>query len=878
MKINFTLLLLLLTFSGLTKAGAQALYPVDMDEKVKQSSLIIEGKVVKQESFWNPLHTMIYTSNTIKVYKQFKGDPSPAFVEILTQGGSVGNESIDASDLLKLEMNETGIFLCWPNSIGLKNPASGSLLFDVYASSQGFLKYNEADGSANAPFARYKNISNDLYKTIESKTGKSHTVIDGSYNVANIVNAPTAVAITGFSPTTVNAGATLDPATNLLTINGSGFGAAAGTAAVFFDDANDGTAGNYTGLLWSSPLIVSWTATQIQVRVPTAAGTGQIAVREDGGTAVFSGAGLILNVGYSILTGTYTDAGVTVTREINLINDNNEVVPGGGYGIRYSTSTLGGGVDFNTSLTKPTFQRALTTWKEMVGFNVTELGTTTTQVINPSDNINLVQFDNTNTGNLPLASGVLATCYSFSTTCLPLTTAFAARKVEFDIVVRNAGVSTGSANFTNGPCSPATTELDMETVLLHELGHALNLGHINDPHVGTAPNANPAKLMNFAIINGVKRTSLDVSAYEGGNYATILQGNSYGNCPAVTEMTKYTPTFIDAKDECPVSFPTGSVGGSFGVNLAYATSNKFKDPQPTAVNCAATVTGVTNTAYHAFKTNNVAGSVNVSISAYATSPAAQSACAGAGVRMTLYQTATCPVGQAFPSPITCRTFNANGALAAFAGLTANTSYLLMMSGLDNTKGSFTVTLSGSVLPVRFNNFAGSVQPDNNRLVWSIDNTEAVEKTILESSIDGIHYLSIDEKIITRANVINGGFNDYQLAAKKYYRLKIVNTAGSVEYSSIVLLNRSNTKSDVIISPNPAKDRLNVAMLRTNPAGPVSFTILDMAGKKVAREDHQLQSGNVTVSLNSINKLSAGTYFLKINDGDKVSTHRVVVGE
>ena len=36
--------------------------------------LIAEGKVIEKKSFWNNEHTMIYTANTIEVYKLFKGN------------------------------------------------------------------------------------------------------------------------------------------------------------------------------------------------------------------------------------------------------------------------------------------------------------------------------------------------------------------------------------------------------------------------------------------------------------------------------------------------------------------------------------------------------------------------------------------------------------------------------------------------------------------------------------------------------------------------------------------------------------------------------------------------------------------------------------
>ena len=75
--------------------------------------LIAEGKVIEKKSFWNNEHTMIYTANTIEVYKLFKGNLVEKSIEVITEGGGVGNQYIETSDLLNLDQGQTGIFFCY---------------------------------------------------------------------------------------------------------------------------------------------------------------------------------------------------------------------------------------------------------------------------------------------------------------------------------------------------------------------------------------------------------------------------------------------------------------------------------------------------------------------------------------------------------------------------------------------------------------------------------------------------------------------------------------------------------------------------------------------------------------------------------------------
>ncbi len=75
MKISPTLTLALLTIFIAAPAQAQtaALYEVPLEERIDRSELIVEGRVVDQESFWNSDRTLIFTASHVDVYRVFKG-------------------------------------------------------------------------------------------------------------------------------------------------------------------------------------------------------------------------------------------------------------------------------------------------------------------------------------------------------------------------------------------------------------------------------------------------------------------------------------------------------------------------------------------------------------------------------------------------------------------------------------------------------------------------------------------------------------------------------------------------------------------------------------------------------------------------------------
>lgn len=869
MKKIFTVMLMAicaLTF----QVKAQAIYQVSTDEIATNASDIIEGKVIEQRSFWNPAHTMIYTSNKIEVYKNFKGLVQSATIEVVTTGGTVGTERIEASDLLTLDKGNTGIFFCYPNSIQLASPFTGNQLYDVYAGSQGFIQYNINAKTASGPFLRYNNIQNILYPELVQKTGRQPRIINSTFNLSliNKPQTPLAPFITSFAPMVVNAGASLDPANNLLTINGSGFGnTPTGTSAVLFDDANNGSGGTPFEVLFNSPLVQSWTDNQIKIRVPSRAGTGYFEVREDATGSASSPD--LLTVNYAILSSEFTSGGVTINKEINLMNDNGS----GGYTVLYSTATDGGGVNLDAAPEKETFQRALNTWKEVAGFNVIEGGTTGVQSV-AGDGFNVIMFDNTNTGRAPLAAGVLAVCFSYSNVCTPVASN-EVQKTEFDIVIRNIGVSAGTTSFTSGPCPPATrfSQIDLETVLLHELGHALNLAHINESYEGSSlPNVNPGKLMNFAVVNGVSRKSPDYSALMGALYVITPQANTYGSCglPNI-EMTPAT-RIIAPFDECPVSFPTTATPSNTIVNfdLVHTTSNKYQDPAYIGVNCLATGTAVTNNAYYAIKTDNLGSNLNIVVSGYGTYPASvQNSCVGnAGIRLALYQTNICPAGQGFPSPVTCRTFNADGALSTITGLAPNTTYLIYLDGINNTKANFSLTLNAGVLPVTLTEFKGNLGSNNTvNLFWKTSSEINSRQFEIEKSFDGATFNAF-ATVAAKGN--SNTESNYAIADHKpysdfsFYRLKIVDRDGRFRYSDIVKI-KTPKKAVVIgrIYPNPTSGKLTVQVM-ADSRKLLTVETYDLLGKKVTSATIAAEQGFSEKAV-YVQSLAAGTYFIQVKD-------------
>lgn len=174
--------LLLLLISGQAVAQMREL---TFSEKSEKATDIFEGKVIRKKCFWNTPHTLIFTSNTIEVYKVFKGNITTSEVEIITDGGEIDYQIQTSSHELNLDSGNIGVFFAEPTLVTDPQIKESKIpVLKVYGSMQGFIKYDLLDKTASDPFKKYTNIPNEVYKAITDKTGKPFREIK-SFNIDN---------------------------------------------------------------------------------------------------------------------------------------------------------------------------------------------------------------------------------------------------------------------------------------------------------------------------------------------------------------------------------------------------------------------------------------------------------------------------------------------------------------------------------------------------------------------------------------------------------------------------------------------------------------------------------------------------------------------
>lgn len=460
----------------------------------------------------------LVTRSVLEVYKVFRGRLPAGPLSFVTPGGTLGLRREDVSSTLSVQAGQQGLFF-----LEADPTQPGELR--AYAGPQGFIAYDLADLSASEPFGRYASIEGTLYDAVAAGTGTAYREVATNRGLrgateqfrrraaarALAIAAPT---ISDFSPKTTFAGTSTINTSNpngVLTITGTGFGDTQGNGYVQFRNADNGGA-TYTKAVATDYL--SWSDTQIQVRVPSysqtgsPAGTGLFQVADNSGTLATSA---------SPLTVTYALSNVNsdgLNYRIRLISPD----ASGGYTLQYSSSF--------PDAAKAPFERALQAWRSQAGVNRTVSSTPAPNDVTQLDDVNVLRFDPT------LPAGVLGVTYSYYSGCAVNSGPLNWQAVETDYAYAPVPAANYTWNFATG--APTSQQYDFESVALHEQGHGAQLTHI----------ISSVGVMNFALPNGTARRALDAAtdlaaARNVVNYSTTA--TSTERCNAAPFRASATP-------------------------------------------------------------------------------------------------------------------------------------------------------------------------------------------------------------------------------------------------------------------------------------------------------------------------------------------------
>jgi hypothetical protein len=181
------------------------------------------------------------------------------------------------------------------------------------------------------------------------------------------------------------------------------------------------------------------------------------------------------------------------------------------------------------------------------------------------------------------------------------------------------------------------------------------------------------------------------------------------------------------------------------------------------------------------------------------------------------------------------------------------------------------------LPIELLSFTAEADGNNVDLKWSTATETKNHFFTIEKSRDAISFVPFQQ---VDSKALNGNSTsplNYKTVdtnpfdGMNYYRLKQTDYNGNYKYFNIVSVSvkhKGNVVFNLYPNPNDAKNSTTLEISGMEDNSSVSISMFDLLGKEVFSKTHTTSgTGSNLISINPINKLSAGVYFVTVKNPD-----------
>jgi hypothetical protein len=182
------------------------------------------------------------------------------------------------------------------------------------------------------------------------------------------------------------------------------------------------------------------------------------------------------------------------------------------------------------------------------------------------------------------------------------------------------------------------------------------------------------------------------------------------------------------------------------------------------------------------------------------------------------------------------------------------------------------------LPVVLSQLKGNYADGAAHLTWSTEQESNSNYFEVERSSDGVNFTNAG-KLAASGNsskTVQYKFDDVNAAAgNNYYRLKMVDVNGRMEWSNTVLV-KVNIRGIFVtaVYPSPFTDIVNINIASEN-AGTATVNLRDITGRTIAMHNEQVAKGTTRLSLTGLGKLANGMYIVTVNCNGILYTEKLV---
>ncbi len=192
-----------------------------------------------------------------------------------------------------------------------------------------------------------------------------------------------------------------------------------------------------------------------------------------------------------------------------------------------------------------------------------------------------------------------------------------------------------------------------------------------------------------------------------------------------------------------------------------------------------------------------------------------------------------------------------------------------------TDTTTSLVFTAGSLAVDFGNFNGVVKNNAVNLVWTTKTESNLSQFQVLKSINGTNWHSMGS--VAAKNIATGtqySFIDNNPVAKNYYRLKILDKDGKINYSQVLILNK-NEQHSITLLGNPVNNSINLNISDDNTAV-YHLTLYSSDGKVLASQLYNHPGSGINKVTINLPASAKGICMLKVSSGTTTQTLRVLV--
>jgi hypothetical protein len=208
-----------------------------------------------------------------------------------------------------------------------------------------------------------------------------------------------------------------------------------------------------------------------------------------------------------------------------------------------------------------------------------------------------------------------------------------------------------------------------------------------------------------------------------------------------------------------------------------------------------------------------------------------------------------------------------------SGATGNAG-LIIPDGAGGTKwinNQGCVPKPNIILAIRLEYFKGIANNKKVTLNWLSAFEQDIKNFEIEKSLDGRNFYSLTS--LQPSNVSGTQYSSVDAKPSNgfnFYRLKVINLNGTIEYSAILKFNfTKGAASNWALYPNPAEGKTSVTY-QSFTSKQIWVSIADITGKTISSKAFNIQPGINKLMIDA-DKLSAAMYLLRIESDGSIET-------